>query len=204
MNKFVGRNAEICGLAQIMLPTSMDKMLRKVCLLHGIGGVGKTQLAMAFARNYRESFSVIFWIAGSTKEQLRRSIANIAGRLPQHQISETARSVLKTTNEDLDAIIAEVLKWFSKPLNDRWLLIFDNVDREFSVRSKDPEAFDLVEYFPDADQGSILITSRLTGMWRLAGNDIKLAPFDVREGEILLKSIVGQPLQGKFNVEHNQ
>lgn len=159
IHKFVGRNAELERLAQLVISSATDRVRRKVCLIHGICGVGKPQLAVEFVRQSREHFSAIFWIAGSTKRKLRRSIADLAQRLPQNQISEKAQSIPKCNNNDLDAAIVDVLKWFSKPLNDKWLLIFDNVDRDFTLQSNDCEAFDIKEYFPDADQGSIIITS---------------------------------------------
>ncbi len=199
MDKFVGRNTEITRLAQLMIPSSTDNTNRKVCVVHGIGGVGKSQLAVEFARKHQESFSAIFWIAGSTEEKLRRSIAALAQKLPQHEIPEKAISFSKEAGKDFDATIEGVLKWFSQPLNDKWLLIFDNVDREYSAQSEDPEAFDIKEYMPEADQGSIIITSRLAGMWRLDRSDIKLEPFDELQGELLLNLITGKPLAGKLN-----
>lgn len=39
-------------------------------------------------------------------------------------------------------------------------------------------------------------------MWRLAENDVKLEPLDQLDGEILLKSIIGQDLEGKFLLIH--
>ena len=199
MNKFVGRNTEITRLAELMISSFTNNTQRKVCLLHGIGGVGKSQLAVEFARKHQENFSAIFWIAGSTKEKLRRSIVALAQRLPQHQIPEKARSLSKDTAKDSDAIVEDVLKWFSRVSNNKWLLIFDNVDREYSAQSEDPEAFDIKEYLPVADQGSILITSRLASMWRLAGSDIRLEPFDELQGELLLNFIVQKPLAGRLN-----
>ena len=198
MDKFVGRNSEITRLAQLMV-SSTKNTNRKLCLLYGIGGVGKSQLAAEFARKHQENFSAIFWIASSTKEKLRKSIAALAQKLPQHQISERARSLSKDNGKDLDAIMEDVLKWFSQPSNNKWLLIFDNVDREYSTQSEDPEAFDIKEYLPEADQGSILVTSRLTGMGRLAGTSIKLEPFDEIQGEFLLNSIVEKPLACRLN-----
>ena len=203
MDKFVGRNTELTTLAQQMISSSTNNMRRKSCLLHGIGGVGKSQLAAEFARKHQENFSAIFWIASSTKEKLKRSIAALALKLPQHQIPERARSVSKNTGKDLDAIIDDVLKWFSQPFNNKWLLIFDNVDREYSAQSEDPEAFNIKEYLPEADQGSILITSRLTSMWRLEGSRIRLEPFDEQQGEFLLNSIVEKPLAGRLNQINN-
>ena len=110
-----------------------------------------------------------------------------------------ARSLSKDTIKDFDAILEIVLKWFSRPSNNMWLLIFDNVDREYSAESKDPKAYDIKEYLPDADHGSILITSRLAGMWRLAGSNMQLEPFDELQGQFLLNSIVEKPLAGKLN-----
>ena len=203
MDKFVGRNTELTTLAQQMISSPGDNMRRKSCLLHGIGGVGKSQLAAEFARKHQENFSAIFWIASSTKEKLKRSIAALVLKLPQHQISEKTRSVSKITGKDLDVIIDDVLKWFSQPFNNKWLLIFDNVDREYSALSEDPEAFNIRKYLPEADQGSVLITSRLTTIWRLEGKRIKLEPFDEQQGEFLLNSIVERPLAGRLNQINN-
>ena len=190
MEKFVGRNTEITTLAQVMISSSTDAMYRKVCLFHGIGGMGKSQLAIEFTQKHQEYFSAIFLITSSTKEKMRRSIAALAQRLPQPQIPERARSLSKNTAKDFDAIVEDVLNW---------LLIFDNVDREYSVQSDDPEAFDIKEYLPEADQGSILIISRLAGMWHLAASDIKLELFDELQGELLINFIIQKPLAVRLN-----
>ncbi len=169
MDKFVGRNTEITTLAQLMISPSTNNMHRKVCLLHGMGGVGKSQLAVEFARRHQENFSAIFWIASSNKEKLRRTIVAHAQRLPPHQIPEMTRSLSKDNVKDFGAIIENVLKWFSRPSNTKWLLIFDNVDHGYSAESEDLEAFDFRDYLPEAGQGSIVITSRLAGFRRLVG-----------------------------------
>lgn len=90
----------------------------------------------------------------------------------------------------------EVLKWLSQPSNNRWLLIFDNVDREYSASSSDSEAFDVKKYFPEADHGSILVTSRLASLWRLRP-DIKLEPMDEVQGESILKNSFGKSVAGE-------
>lgn len=125
---------------------------------------------------------------------MRYSLATLAQRLSQHQIQGKPRSLSEIPTQDLDAIVGDVLNWFSRPSNNKWLLLFDNVNREYSARSEDLKAFDIKEYLPEGDHGSILITSRLANMWHLAGNDIKLEPFNEIQGELLLHYIVQKPL----------
>ena len=72
------------------------------------------------------------------------------------------------------------------------------MDREFSVSSKDPEAFDVKEYFPTADQGSVLITSRLASLWQL-GTDMKLEPVNEVQKESILENSLGRLIEGECN-----
>ena len=198
VDRFVARDAEVICLTKVLLPTSTDQMRRKVFILHGFGGIGKTQLSVEFMRKYQQSYSAVFWLDGSSKERLRRSIADLAGRLPQHQLSEESRSYSQEGDADIDRVVKDVLRWFSQALNDQWLLVFDNVDREFSVPSRDPEAFNVKEYFPEADQGSILITSRLASLWMLGTKDIKLGPVDEMQGQGILKNSLGESGEGNL------
>ncbi len=199
LDSFVARDAEMDRLAEILLYNSAYKTRGKVCVLHGLGGIGKTQLAAEFARKYQNNYSAVFWIDGSSKEKLKQRIANLANQLPQHQLMERARSYAQQPHQELDGAVEDVLLWFSQPLNNKWLLIFDNVNRAYSAEPEDPEAFDIKEYLPEADQGSVLITSRLAGVWRFVGSDIKLDPIDALQGEHLLNLIMEKPLAGRFN-----
>jgi len=196
VKSFVARNTEMTRLTQVLLPTQTNQMRRKVFIVHGLGGIGKTQLSVEFTRKYRESYSAVFWVDGSTNERLRRSIADLASRLPQHQISEGSRNYSQRGSTNVDEVVEDVLKWLSQPLNDQWLLILDNVDREFSGPSRDPESFDVKEYFPTADQGSILITSRLMSLCQL-GTDLKLEPVDKLQGSSILENSLGRSIEGE-------
>lgn len=186
-------------LKQELLPPSTNEVRRKVFVLHGLGGIGKTQLAVEFARKYQKNYSAIFWIDGSTKQKLTRSIADFASRLPPDQISEKAKSYLQEEISNADEVVNEVLKWLSQPLNNQWLMVFDNVDREFLPSSGDLEAFDVTRYFPEADQGSILITSRLASLWQL-GTDMKLGLVDELQGESILRNSFGKSVDGELTL----
>ena len=192
----MARDAEMERLRHELVPASTNEVRRKVFVLHGLGGVGKTQLSVEFARKYHTSYSAVFWIDGSTRERLRRSIADLAGRLPHDQLSERAKNYSQEKNSNVDEVVDEMLMWLCQPLNSQWLLIFDNVDREFGPSSEDPEAFDVKAYFPEADHGSILVTSRLASLWQL-GPDMKLRPVDEVQGESILTNSFGKSDEGK-------
>ena len=195
VEKFVGRNEEMIRIRQALLPTS-GTMRRKIFVIHGLGGIGKTQLSVEFTRTYQAFFSAALWIDGSSKERVRRSIADLAERLPQPRLLEGSRTYLQNGSTDVDEDIKDVLRWLSQSSNDQWLLIFDNVDRDISVPSGDLEAFDVRDYFPTADQGSILITSRLASLSQL-GMGTKLEPVDGVQGTSILENSLERSAEGE-------
>ena len=68
-----------------------------------------------------------------------------------------------------------------------WLLIFDNVDREFSPRNGDPDAYDMRQYFSGADHGSVLITTRLARLEQL-GEPQQLGRVDEKQARAIFES----------------
>ena len=96
---------------------------------------------------------------------------------------------------DVDLVIREVLGWLSIPSNKDWLLIFDNVDRERNPKELDEQAYDVSEMLPDADHGSVLITSRLGSATRL-GSSLTLGRINEVEGRRILEQEVGARVPG--------
>ena len=76
------------------------------------------------------------------------------------------------------------------------------MDREFPAETSDPEAFDLKEYLPEADQRCILITSRLTNLWYLGGADIRVGPVSELQAENILANSVGGSVKGESVYYH--
>ena len=178
-------------LENVLVPAPDHSMRRKVFVLHGLGGIGKTQLALEFARKHQEVFSAIFWLDGSSHDAIRQSIAGI---IPVIQISEAARNLKQATGE-LDAVMDEVLRWFSLPTNKKWMMVIDNVDRVYPSAGHDPEAFDVERFFPEADHGSILITSRLKELEQL-GSSYKVDGMNEAQGTRLLEYRIGRLPEG--------
>jgi len=142
-------------------------------VLRGLGGIGKTQLAVEFARRHQALFSAVFWLDGRSESSLKQSIALSASRIPEGQIPETSRAYSISSSGNVDSTVGDVLDWLGKYDNGKWLLIFDNVDLEYGSGKMDGNAYDITRYFPEADHGSILITTRLAklqlhwGGWKL-------------------------------------
>jgi hypothetical protein len=57
------------------------------------------------------------------------------------------------------------MAWLARPDNTAWLLIFDNVDREYKAQGGDPDAYDIKHYLSGADHRSVLVTTRLLLTW---------------------------------------
>ncbi|EON65745.1 hypothetical protein W97_04984 [Coniosporium apollinis CBS 100218] len=186
-NRFVGRDAEMQRLENYFHPKTSSPTRRKVFVVHGLGGIGKTQLAVEFARKHHSRYSAVFWLDGSSKDRLKQSFVDIAYRLPRDQVTADAAEALKHSNIDFDVVVGGVLRWLSLPSNQHWLLIIDNVDRDHLNKEKDPQTYDVKESFPPADHGSILITSRLAGLER-HGDGLKVDKVDDEQAKVILEN----------------
>ena len=160
---------------------------QKIFVLHGLGGIGKTQLAVEFARLHHRKFSSVFWLDGRSEDSLKQSAASCAGRIPQGQISETSKVYSKGGSGDLNTVVREVMDWLAQPNNTDWLLIFDNVDREHSRHNPDPDAYDIKRYLPSADHGAVLITTRLAKLEQL-GESRQVSKVDRKQAEAIFQS----------------
>ncbi|KAI1325074.1 hypothetical protein F5Y16DRAFT_411663 [Xylariaceae sp. FL0255] len=160
---YVGRPTDTAEMEQVFSSdrTSADRV---VFVLHGLGGMGKTQFAADFVRKHHTEFSKVFWLDGRTEETLRRSLVMCATTIQNNAIGEQSHEKLFNCEGSVDALIMRVMNWLSRPGNTSWLLVFDNVDKDHHGR--DSEAYDVTHYFPSSN-GSILITTRLSRLAQL-------------------------------------
>ncbi|KAJ9634597.1 hypothetical protein H2199_008880 [Coniosporium tulheliwenetii] len=139
VHEFVDRPSDMAEIERVLLPRRHHRR-KMIFVVHGLGGMGKTQLAVEFARKHHSRFSSVFWLDGQTESSLKQSIANSASRIPEGQIAEAIRAYSTSGDGDINAIVKDVLGWLSKSDNTEWLLIFDNVDRDHRRRDADPNA----------------------------------------------------------------
>jgi hypothetical protein len=173
---------------------------QKTFLLHGLGGMGKTQLAIAFVRKHNDKFSAVLRLDGSSVDRLKQSFVAVASELPQDELTADARESLQAGKKagkiDADVVVRGVLRWLSLPSNKHWLLIIDNVDRDWNAREKVPLAYNAREYLPQADHGSVLVTSQLAGMADMFEAELHVDRVDDTQARSILESNAGRALEG--------
>lgn len=174
---------------------------RSTFVVHGMGGIGKTQIAVSFAREYTALFSAVFWLNGFSQPALKASMASAASRLPDSTATE----------DNLDQLVQRFTNWLALSDNKRWLLIIDNVDLDWLAKPKDPAAYDYTTMLPTSDHGNILLTTRLATLGQRATASLELDSVsdviarsilcryiktlaDDQHVKLLLKRLAGLPL----------
>lgn len=135
------RNIAFTGRGEV-LERLRDQLVRGstavVEALHGLGGVGKTQIALEYTHRFKADYDLVWWIPAEGGGQITQSLAELASEL-QIPVGD---NVGEAAHEALEALRR------GDP-GHRWLLVFDNAD--------DPK--DLQPYLPSGS-GHVLITSR--------------------------------------------
>ena len=129
--------------------------------LVGLGGIGKSQLAIQFAHAIRNK-SHVFWVNASTWDTLESSYHDIAERL-----GLTTPGRAKSPTDTL----RKVGNWLSREENGRWTVILDNFDDASILPAGDPQ---FTKLLPQASHGFVLITSRTsTAADKLTGSSFE-------------------------------
>ncbi|KAG8724762.1 hypothetical protein FRC09_014598 [Ceratobasidium sp. 395] len=137
---------------------------RRVFVFHGLGGAGKTQLALQTVERTREHWSDIIYADATSVETLTTTLRAFA----------VARSI--------GAAHEDTLRWlgsYTKP----WLLVFDNAD---------DSSLGLQRYFPKGRHGKILVTTRSREVVPLAqgsNSDYNVSSMEPEESLQLLVTV---------------
>ncbi len=132
--------------------------------LHGLGGIGKTQMAAEYIYRHLQDYDLVWWIDAAHTTQIRAGLTELAGILGIQGASEA--------NIAVPAVI-EALRT-GRPFR-RWLLVFD--------AAESPDA--VLPFFPRNGPGEILVTSRNSD-WAGIARPLELAVFKREESIELL------------------
>ncbi|HEX6346857.1 FxSxx-COOH system tetratricopeptide repeat protein [Umezawaea sp.] len=132
--------------------------------LHGLGGIGKSQVAVEFVHRHMADYDLIWWISAEDVDQIQAAYVNLCAKLKLRAEPAADTAV---------PAVLEALR-LGDPYR-RWLLIFDNADSPEEVR----------RYFPHG-AGHVLITSR-NASWASVASSLSVDVFTREESRKLLQ-----------------
>jgi tetratricopeptide (TPR) repeat protein len=129
---FTGRDDELEALHQAFRAKSAASAVQ---VISGLGGLGKTRLAVEYAWRYASDYDLVWWIRAEDSATMRGDYAELAGKLglPSEQDDQAIAALRQELRRRKD-----------------WLLVFDNAE----------EPAELFSLLPERHQGHVLITSR--------------------------------------------
>lgn len=134
---FTGRDALLEELSKKISDTAPKRYPHRVAL-HGLGGIGKTQIALEFAYRQKSEYRSVYWISAVDQSRLLAGFAEIASY---------TLCVEPAPGEPPDMIAKAVVRWLE--VTKSWLLVIDNLDD-----------IKIVDGYLPRNGGHILITTR--------------------------------------------
>jgi hypothetical protein len=132
---FTGRN-DLLEALRIHLAERATGAVVQASAVYGLGGVGKTQLAVEYAHRYAAAYDLVWWIPAEQPAAISGRLAALARRLGLAELP------------GLEEQVGVVLDALGQ--RDRWLLVYDNAHAPT----------DLDGLRPPAGGGQVLVTSR--------------------------------------------
>ena len=134
------RNPHFTGREQILaaLHARLSGDDARPHVLAGLGGVGKSQVALEYAYRHRQEWAIVWWLPAEDPTSLALSYARLAPHV----------GVRAASDASLDEIRHHVRRRLADATN--WLLIFDNAPGPAAVR----------DYLPKGQTGRVLVTSQ--------------------------------------------
>jgi tetratricopeptide (TPR) repeat protein len=112
----------------------------------GMGGIGKTQIALEYAYRFQEDYQAVLWAQADTHEVLFSAFVTCAQLL----------NLPEKDAQDQQIVVSGLLQWMKT--HSKWLLILDNAEDLAMVS----------EFIPPTHGGHIILTTRVQAMGRLA------------------------------------
>jgi hypothetical protein len=184
--QFVAREKELGEMHRLL----HGHTTRTTVILHGLGGIGKTQLAIEYIRRHKEKYTAIFWVNANDEDSLKLSFRDIAQQaLKDHPSISVLASV--DLEGDLDQVVHAVKAWLDLQENTRWLMIYDNYDNPKIPSNLNSSALDLRRFLSGSDHGSVIITTRSSQVSQGQRIHIQKLP-NIEEGLEILSNTSGR------------
>nr|WP_260408507.1 NB-ARC domain-containing protein [Planomonospora venezuelensis] len=165
---FVGRQEELTALQQAL--TVGPGVIAQAVI--GLGGIGKSELALHYALAHRNRYDLVWWIDAEGAGAIEAGLAGLCRALCAGMAAKAAAQA------SAEEATAWALAWLAT--HQRWLVIFDNVE----------EVDHLQPYLGRLHTGQVLITSRRDRGWQEIGTVLRLGVLAPAAAVGLLQSLI--------------
>ncbi|HEY3870781.1 MAG TPA: FxSxx-COOH system tetratricopeptide repeat protein [Actinocrinis sp.] len=177
INNLPPRNDSFTGRADAL--RALRDMLRsreasdgRPAVLHGLGGVGKTHLALEYAHRYKSEYDVVWWMSGGQPKFLDTLLTDLGELLATKFELQVGAGPGRPAEEVAGAVVEALARGDGVG---RWLLVFDD--------ARQPD--DFLRFMPRG-HGHVLVTTRF-GEWERRGQLIDVNVFNRAESVGLLR-----------------
>ncbi|GGX93554.1 FxSxx-COOH system tetratricopeptide repeat protein [Streptomyces hiroshimensis] len=162
---FTGRE-ELLARLHTRLTADDDNEITAVLpeALHGMGGVGKSQIAVEYVYRNSTEYDLVWWISAEQTNQIVQSFIELGEGM--HLRAGTDRGAVPA--------VLEALRVGEPYAN--WLLVFDNAENPHEVR----------KFFPNGGPGRVLVTSR-NSQWSHLASSLEVDVFAREESIALIR-----------------
>ncbi|KFZ09362.1 hypothetical protein V502_08808 [Pseudogymnoascus sp. VKM F-4520 (FW-2644)] len=190
VNHFHGRSDVLSEMETHLLAARPEDEQQKILVLWGLGGIGKSQIALAYARRHRNLYKNCLQIDASSRRSLIQGFTLAAMEIRAQLNLDPIQQ--QRDLDDINSLQVNFVKSWLSERKSRWLIIFDNYDN--------PAEVDLQWYFPRRSIGDIVITSRLKNSERV-GYGISVKGMNPPEAQDLLLKLA-RPGKKDHSEEH--
>ncbi|MGH2507286.1 MAG: NB-ARC domain-containing protein, partial [Ktedonobacteraceae bacterium] len=159
---FTGRE-EILQALHVTFNTDNPALTHQALAISGLGGIGKTQTALAYTYRYRQTYQAVLWVRADTRELLIADFASVA----------TLLGLPEKNDQDQSHAVLAVKRWLSRQTG--WLLVLDNADDLEMVS----------DFIPEVLGGDLLLTTRAQSTGHIALR-IPMEKLSMDEGVLFL------------------
>ena len=168
VNDFTGREARLQELHELLMQARAPAAITQAAL-YGLGGIGKTSLAIEYAHVYGKHYAGVWWAGAETRTQLIASLATLAGKLDAKLAEE----------RDQEAAALEGLNRLARTTKP-YLLVYDNVESPETLHRLLP-----------ATGARVVITTRYSE-WGGIAKEVKLDLLPSADAEAFLQKRAGR------------